>query len=107
MIVFSRSAVRFALAVLVGFSIVLGLGVVYELRSVDGEAAPAALQTEWDTVPEELWFAIVDSGQYASFQGDGCECVYVEVGTVLTDHRGFSWRATPDGWMRIERKDWI
>src|SRR5690606_33324006 len=102
-----RSAimVRIILVFAVAMALTMGLVSIAHPRAVDGAPAPAALKTEWESVPEPLWNAIADSPESVSFHGERCECLWVTVGTTVTDHTGTSYLAAPDGWLVIEQPD--
>ena len=89
----SRGFVQMMLAVLVGFSTVLGVGTVYELRT--SYDRPTEVAVDWEATSPAVWYALREQG-WTGRHGDGVERLYVPVGArVEVDGRTFE--VTPTG----------
>lgn len=75
--VLSRGFVQIMLAVLVGFSTVLGLGAVHQLRT--GYDRPTEVAIDWEATSPAVWYALREQG-WTGRHGDGVERLYVPVG---------------------------
>lgn len=75
-----------------------GVALTGDPRTLDDALAEGAdvLTLDADSTPPALWSALIEAGHHG-VAGDGCDCLYVPVGTAVRVPGGL-YLATIDGW---------